>query len=146
MMNHRSEYIGKTALVRYKGGVTGEEAIDDHSTGDPESVSLGVGELPRGIDEAFLDMEIGEQRTVVIPCEFGYGEHDPKGVQAYPRALIRNGTALQKGDAFAWENPVSGKPIPIRVIEASDQVVTIDFNHPFAGKELTYWLELVDIK
>lgn len=146
MMSHRSDYIGKTALVFYKGGATGEEAIDDHSTGEPESISLGVGSLPKGMDNAFLDMEIGEERTVVIPPELGFGQHDPNGVQVYSRTFIRNGMELKKGDVFAWQNPVSGMPIPVRVTEASEELVTIDFNHPFAGRELTYWLKLVDIR
>ncbi len=136
---------GKTVRAYYKGGPTGEQAIDDHSTGRPEELIVGVGQLPKGLDEALLDMEVGEERTVVILPEKGFGPHDPHGVQIYPRAFIDNGDRLKAGDAFPWINPASGCPIPVRVVEADDQLVTIDFNHPFAGKELTYWVKLVSV-
>jgi len=138
--------VGRTALVHYLGGITSEEPFDDHRDGEPEEIVLGVGEIPQGMDEALIDMEIGEERTVIIPCDRGFGQHDPTGVQTYARTFIENGTRLELGDVFAWTNPASGLPIPVKVIKADEQLVTIDFNHPLAGKELTYWLKLVDIK
>lgn len=135
--------IGKVALVHYCGGASGENPVDDCSTGEPERVVLGVGELPRGMDEAFLDMEVGETRTVVIPCERGFGEHDPNGVQTYSRTFAEGFENLRVGDVVFWTNPVSGRRIPVRVVEADDRMVTLDYNHPLAGKELTYQLELV---
>lgn len=141
----REERIGRVVKALYKGGPTGEEPLDDHSAGEPEELVVGVGQLPRGIDEALLDMEAGEERTIIIPCEKGFGPYDPQGVQTYPRAAIEGGEKLQLGDVFPWTNPASGQPIPVRVVKADDQLVTIDFNHPFAGKELTYWLRLVSV-
>lgn len=135
--------IGRVALVHYKGGAAGGEAFDDHFSGDPERIVLGVGEIPKGMDDAFLEMGIGEERTVRIPCSLGFGEHDPEGVKTYTRTFIRNGDALKQGDVFAWTNPVSGMPIPVRVVRADKSTVTIDFNHPLAGKELEYKLQLV---
>lgn len=141
-----SDRRGKIALVQYKGGVTGEEPFDDKSTGEPMQVVLGVGDFPPGMDEAFLDMEIGEERTVVLPPDQAYGEHDSDGVQTYTRTFAEGFENLQVGDVITWTNPQSGRKIPVRVIKADDQLVTLDFNHPLAGKELTYWLKLVDIK
>ena len=143
-MRHE-ERIGRIARVYYKGGATGEEPIDDHSQGDPEEVVLGVGELPKGIDDAFMSMDVGEKRTIVIAKELGFGDHDPKGVQTYPRVYADAFANVQVGDYVAWRNPVSGSAIPVLVIEADEQLITVDFNHPFAGKELTYWVHLVDI-
>ncbi len=138
--------VGRTALVHYLGGVTGEEPFDDHRDGDPQEIVLGIGEIPKGMDDALIDMEIGEERTVVIPCDLGFGQHDPEGIQTYSRTFIKNGERLEQGDTFAWTNPASGLQIPVEVIKADEQLVTIDFNHPLAGKELTYWLKLVDVK
>ena len=52
------------------------------------------------------------------------------------------GSELEEGDVFQWKNPASGLPIPVRVIEAREHAVLVDFNHPFAGKTLEYWLKL----
>lgn len=136
---------GRRAFVRYKGGVSGESPVDDRSMGDPVEVVLGAGNLPRGLDRAFSDMEVGEIRSVVVPPEDGFGLHDPRGVSAYPRVFIDGGSRLRKGDVFAWTNPVSGMAVPVKCVDADETSVVIDFNHPFAGKELTYRLELVSL-
>lgn len=137
--------IGRKAQVFYKGGISGEEPIDNHSHGNPVELVLGVGDVPPGLDRAFLEMSVGEERTVVIPPSLGYGEHDKAGVQIYPRTLSPAFEKIHTGDVVAWTNPASGKAIPVRVVNADAQLITLDFNHPFAGKELTYWLRLESI-
>ncbi len=144
-MAMHKEYLGKTALVRWKGGELGGEIIDDCSTGEPERIDLGAGQVPRGIEEAIYDMEIGEQRNVVIPPEKAYGAHDPAGVVTYLRSFLADGDELHTGDLVAWEHPVSHETVPVRVVAETDYELTIDFNHILAGKSLAYWLELVDV-
>ncbi len=138
--------IGMKARVFYKGGITGEEPLDDCSQGVPIELVLGVGDIPPGLDRAFLEMNVGEERTVVIPPSLGYGEHDKDGVQIYPRTLSPAFEGVGVGDIVSWTNPVSGRAIPVRVVDADAQLVTLDFNHPFAGKELTYWLRLESVE
>jgi len=144
-MAMHKEYLGKTALVRWKGGELGGEVFDDCSTGEPERIDLGAGQVPRGIEEAIYDMEIGEQRDVVIPPEKAYGAHDPAGVVKYLRSFLVDGDELHVGDLVAWEHPVSHETVPVRVVAETDYELTIDFNHMLAGKSLAYWIELVDV-
>lgn len=144
-MTMHKEYLGKTALVHWKGGAAGEDIVDDCSTGEPERIDLGAGQVPRGLEEAIYDMEIGEQRDVIIPPDKAYGDHDPAGVVKYLRSFLADGFDLHVGDLVAWEHPVSHQMVPVCVVEENDYEVVIDFNHPFAGKELAYWIELVDI-
>lgn len=146
-MRH-SEYNGKTALVYYRGRVVGGDPIEDHSPAaqeEPERILLGSGEVPRGVSEVLYDLEVGEERTVVIPAEKAYGAHDPVGVQRYPRSFIDGGDRLAAGDVFAWTHPASGRLVPVRCIDATDDTVVIDFNHLLAGKDLEYWFKLVDV-
>jgi|GEM_PF-972034 len=143
-MKHR-EYHGKTALVRYRGGAVGEEIIEDLSQGDPVKVRLGAGDVPKGVDAILYDMDIGEQRTAIILAKDAYGEHDPEGVQHYPRHFVNTKERLEVGSVIGWQHPVSGVVVPVVVIEATQNTVTIDFNHLLAGKDLEYWFELVDI-
>lgn len=137
--NHR---FGMCAYVRYRGGVAGEPAIDDCSQGDPVKIILGAGSVVPGIEDALSEMTPGEERVVRVPPEEAYGAHDPDGVQTYPRMMFSFGSELEEGDVFQWKNPASGLPIPVRVIEAREHAVLVDFNHPFAGKTLEYWLKL----
>lgn len=146
-MRHK-EYHGKTALVYYRGGAAGEEVVDDHSPAvqsEPERILLGSGEVPLGVSEVLYDMEIGEERSVVIPCEKAYGRHDPEGVQRYARMFVPGGDRLRAGIVFAWRHPVSGKDVPVRCVEATEDTVVVDFNHLLAGKDLEYWFKLVDV-
>ena len=139
------EYSGRTALVRYRGGVVGEDPFDDCSTGEPERIIIGAGEVPRGIEEALYGMEIGEQRTVIVPCAKAYGEHDPEGVVRYLRSFLADGAELHVGDLVTWLHPVSQRVVPVRIVEETEDTLTVDFNHLLAGKDLEYWLELVDV-
>lgn len=134
--------FGKCAYVRYKGGVLGEEPFDDRSQGAPVKIILGAGSVIPGIEDVLSEMAEGEERTVVIPPEEAYGTHDPDGVQTYPRTMFSFGVQLEVGDAFRWTNPASGMSIPVRVIDATCDAVTVDFNHPLAEKTLEYWLRV----
>ena len=139
------EYRGCTALVRFRGGARGEEVVEDRTGSEPERILLGSGEVPRGVSEALYDMDIGEARTVVIPCERAYGRHDPDGVQRYPRSFVARGEILKVGDVLSWRHPVTGRNVPVRCIAATQDTVELDFNHPLAGKDLEYWFQLVDV-
>lgn len=137
--------FGQCAYVHYRGGIKGEEPIDDRSIGDPVRIVLGAGAVIPAIEDALSEMEIGEERTMVIAPEDAYGKHDPEGVQVYPRTMFAFGNELKEGDVFQWTNPASGMPIPVKVIEAHQDVVKVDFNHPFADKTLEYWIRLEDL-
>ena len=146
-MRH-GEYNGKTALVFYRGGVAGGEVFDDRSPevqAEPERILLGSSEVPRGVSEVLYDMEVGEERTAVIPADAAYGRHDPAGVQRYPRSFVDGGGRLTAGVVFSWTHPVSGARVPVRCVEATADTVAIDFNHLLAGKDLEYWFKLVDV-
>lgn len=135
---------GKTARVRYRGGVQGQ-APEDVCWDEPTDIRMGVGAVIRGIDEALYDMKLGERRTVVIEPEKAYGAHDPNGVQRFLRRDFPNGDEIYEGFTGSWLNPISQQRIPAICTMATEDFVQIDFNHPFAGKTLEYELELVDI-
>lgn len=139
--------IGKVAYIRYKGGIKGDDTlVDDRSTGDPLAVRLGTGRIPKGVEEAVCEMEVGEQRTVVVPSELGYGVYVERDAQWYPRAMLDHGYDLHVGGALVWTHPESHAQRPAFVTEETADTVKLDFNHPFAGKDLEYWVELVDLR
>ena len=143
-MKNNSQF-GKCAYVHYKGGVKGEEPFDDRSQGEPVKIVLGAGQVCPGIEDVLSEMQPGEERTVTVTPDQAYGRRDPDGVQTYPRSFIPFGHDLSIGDVFGWTNPASGQQIPVRVIEATQDAVTVDFNHPLAEKTLEYWLRIESI-
>lgn len=144
-MRSNLERVGKMAIVRYAGGVQGEEALD--TTGDDvRRIEFGAGQVPIGMENALFEMEIGERATIVIPPAEGFGEHDPKGVVVVQRENLPNGSKLEVGSVLGWRSPVTGARMPAYVVEATPDYVKLDHNHPFAGKVLQYEVELVGIE
>lgn len=135
--------IGRTAYIRYRGGAQGGDLIDDRANGDPLPVIIGNGRVPPGVEEALCDMEVGEIRSVEVPSEKGYGSYNANAVQWYPRSILKQGYDLKRGSVVVWNNPEDHVKRPGRVVEETKDAVKIDLNHPFAGKNLEYRLELV---
>ena len=84
--------------------------------------------------------------SVPTPARTAKGR-EPMRVQHCPSKAMTYGPVeeLAKGDVFAWTNPASRQQIPVRVLEAYDDVVKVDFNHPLAEKTLQYWIKVESI-
>ena len=106
---------------------------------------IGDHRIPKGIEDALFDMKIGEKRNLVIPSELGYGVYDDKAAQWYLRTALEDGYSLERGSILVWTNPENQSQRPARVTDVTKDGVKIDMNHPFAGKTLEYWVELVDL-
>ena len=138
--------MGRMAAIRYKGGISGQDIIDDRSQGEPLQIILGEGMVPRGIEEALFQMEVGETRTIVIPPEKGYGDYAEQLVSWYPRMVVPHGTELHVGQGVTWQNPSDF--INKRygwIVEETEDNLRIDFNHPLAGETLEYTVEFVSL-
>ncbi|MBQ3302870.1 MAG: FKBP-type peptidyl-prolyl cis-trans isomerase [Eggerthellaceae bacterium] len=141
-MKHQDR-SGKMALVCWKGGAIGEEPIEDCLDGEPKRIMVGAGQVPPGIDEILFAMDVGATESFIIPAMKAYGAHDPDGVQTYPRWYVPGGYEAHAGDMGTWVHPESGMYVPIRCIAATEDTITIDFNHPLAGKDLEYRIHLL---
>ena len=137
--------VGKVAYIRYEGGILGERHVDKHLD-EPLAVRIGVGRVVKGIDDALRTMEVGESATLIIPPEEGYGDADPKQVKWYPRSIIPHGYEIKKDTMIMWESADGLAKRPAMVVDATEDTVKIDMNHPYAGKTLEYWVELVDLQ
>lgn len=142
----KSEKIGRTAFILYRGGIAGEHVLDDRSFGEPLKVILGENAVPKGIEAAVFDMDIGECRDIVIEPDEGFGYPSPDGIQWYPKTMIKNGETLALGDTIACADKYRiGETLPGLVVAKTADMLQINVNHPFAGKTLAYWINLVDL-
>ena len=135
---------GDTVRVHYTGRLDDGRVFASSRAQGPLELKVGEGTLLPSVEETLTRMEPGEERTVTIPAERAYGPHEPELVLAVDRTEfpediepeVGQELQVQQGDAV----------LVMRVAEVSDEEVTIDANHPLAGQNLTFDLELVEIR
>jgi FKBP-type peptidyl-prolyl cis-trans isomerase 2 len=135
---------GDTVKVHYTGTLADGSEFDSSRGHEPLEFMLGQGNMIAGFENAVLGMALGEQKTITIPCEQAYGERNPQMTQSVPRSAIPDDIQLAKGAVLHAQNP-EGQTIRFTVAAFDDEQVTVDGNHPLAGQDLIFDLELVAI-
>lgn len=136
---------GDTVHVHYRGTLDDGSEFDSSAGGEPISFTLGSGEVIPGFEQAIEGMSSGEKKTQHIPAEEAYGEHRDELVFKVGRDQIPPGSDVEVGDMLRVGFP-DGTSAAVQVLEIDDESVTLDANHPLAGKALTFELELVSIE
>jgi peptidylprolyl isomerase len=135
---------GDTVRVHYTGTLTDGQTFDSSEGRDPLEFVVGSGQIIPGLDAAMEGMAVGEKKTVEVPADQAYGHPDPNAQQAVPRAEIPEDIPLDLGTQLQVQTP-QGQVMPVTVVEVTEEQVVLDANHPLAGKDLTFAIELVDI-
>lgn len=135
---------GDTVAIHYTGTLADGSQFDSSEGRDPLRFTLGSGQIIAGLDAAITGMSQGEKKSVTIAAAEAYGDHRPEAVQAVPRAQIPAEIHLEVGGGLQVQTP-DGQTIPVTVTSVTDEEVTLDANHPLAGKDLTFAVELVEI-
>jgi FKBP-type peptidyl-prolyl cis-trans isomerase 2 len=135
---------GDTVKVHYTGTLDDGTQFDSSAGREPLAFILGSGQVIGGFDAAVAGMSVGDVKTVTIPAADAYGAHDPQRVQQVPRAAIPPEIELHPGLMLSAQGP-NGQALSFKVTAFDDEQVTVDGNHPLAGQDLTFALELVEI-
>jgi peptidylprolyl isomerase len=142
---HMSEAkAGDTVRIHYTGTLSDGSTFDSSAGRDPLEFTLGSGQVIPGFDKAVDGMTVGDQKTVEIPADDAYGQRDPNGMQSFPRDKVPDDIPLDIGTRLQLSTP-SGQPVMVTVSEVTDTEVILDANHPLAGQDLTFEIELVEI-
>jgi len=135
---------GDTVRIHYTGTLIDGTVFDSSEGRDPLEFTVGSGQVIEGMDEEMPGMEVGNKKTIKIPCVKAYGPINPAARQAIPREGIPEDIPLELGSQLQMQTP-DGQALPVTVVEVDEATVTLDANHPLAGKDLTFELELVSI-
>ncbi|ETA53288.1 FKBP-type peptidyl-prolyl cis-trans isomerase [Ponticoccus alexandrii] len=135
---------GDTVRIHYTGTLTDGSTFDSSAGRDPLEFTVGSGQIIPGLDKAMPGMEVGEKKQVTVPADEAYGQPNPQAQQAVPRAEIPDHIPLDLGTQLQVQTP-DGQAMQVTVVQVTDQEVTLDANHPLAGKDLTFDIELVEI-
>jgi FKBP-type peptidyl-prolyl cis-trans isomerase 2 len=135
---------GDTVKVHYSGRLTDGTTFDSSSGRDPLEFKVGNGDVIKGFDEGVSGMSVGEKKTVHIPADEAYGQKDDSRIVEFPRANFPQDLEPEVGMQLNMTNG-TGQVIPVMIIEVGPESVTLDANHPLAGQDLIFDIELVDI-
>lgn len=135
---------GDTVRVHYTGTLEDGTQFDSSRGSEPLEFAMGRGQLISGFENAVADLAPGESCTVTLAPGDAYGEVNPAMVQDVPRHMMPEGVDLQPGMVLQGRAD-DGRVDNFVVVSLNDDSVTLDGNHPLAGKSLTFDIELVEI-
>ena len=135
---------GNTVKVHYTGTLSDGTAFDSSRGSDPLEVTLGSGSVIAGFEQALMGMSVGESKTVTIGAAEAYGEHHADRVHEVEREKMPDDIDLRVGVILEAVG-AGGVPLPVQIAGLTETMVMLDFNHPLAGQDLTFELELVEI-
>lgn len=122
----------------------GTEAVSTFG-GEPEQVTLGEGSLSEGLEAAIIGLKQGERKTLELPAEQAFGLWNEDKLQSMSRSDFAPDLVLEPGIAIAFTTP-SGEEVPGTIVEVGDDWVNVDFNHPLAGADILFAVEILDIQ
>ncbi len=127
----------KVISIEYELKEKGKDEVLDSNVGQaPLSFVSGKGQIIPGLEDKLVQMNAGDEATITVPAAEAYGEYNPEAIQTLPREQFA-GIDLQKGMALYGQSE-DGQSVQVIVRDFNDQEVTIDFNHPLAGKDLEF--------
>lgn len=121
---------------------TGE--VIDSSAGNPLTFLVGAGQIIPGLEDRMIGMNQGDKKTIEVPAEEAYGPVDPNLIQKAPREYFQ-GVELESGMPLQAQTP-EGHIITMTVVDFDENTVTVDLNHPLAGRDLVFDIEVVHIR
>ena len=135
---------GNTVKVHYTGKLTNGEQFDSSEGKEPLEFKIGAGMVVPGFDKAVLGMEIGETKTVTIPCKEAYGERTDDMTVDIPRKEFPADFTANVGEQLLITLG-DGNQIPVTITKIDDEIVRLDANHKLAGEDLVFTITLVEI-
>lgn len=135
---------GDTVKVHYTGTLQDGSVFDSSRSREPLEFQIGSGSLIPGFEKAVLGLSIGESTKVDIPSGEAYGEVRDEMIISVERDKLPADIDPQVGMQLQVQQP-NGQAMPVVISEVNDTHITIDANHPLAGRDLTFEIELVEV-
>jgi peptidylprolyl isomerase len=135
---------GKYVVIDYKGAFENGEVFDTSVGARPLEFQSGLGMMIPGIEKAVVDMNVGDEKNVVILPADGYGDYDKTLMHEFPIGEIRESFEPEVGMRVMVEMG-NGRSIPAEISSITEDKVVFDMNHPLAGKTLHFWVKVLEI-
>jgi len=137
---------GKKVKLEYTGTFDDGTVFDaSEKHGKPLEFESGAGQIIKGLDSQVMGMKVNEEKQVRIEAKDAYGDVNPKLVQTIPRDKLPADMEVKEGLMLMLSNP-EGHQFPATVKKVTDTEVTLDMNHPLAGKDLNFKVKVISIE
>lgn len=134
-----------TVKVHYTGKLSNGEVFDSSVDREPLEFTLGQGQIIPGFEKGLLDMEVNDKKTLEIPAAEAYGERREDLMQEVSKDQLPGDIKPEVGMGLVSKTP-QGQEMRLTIAEVKDDSIIVDANHPLAGKDLIFDVELVEIK
>ena|SRR5690606_9444693 len=135
---------GDTVKIHYHGRLTNGETFDSSENREPLEFEVGSGMVIPGFDKGVMGMNVGEKKTVNIPVDEAYGPKNEEMIIDFPKDRFPDDMNAEVGMPLTMSDG-SGQNFRVIIKEVKETSVVLDANHPLAGEDLTFDLELVEI-
>lgn len=136
---------GDKVKVHYNGKLRSGETFDSSDGREPLEFTVGGGQVIKGFDQGVMGMQVGDKKTVEIPVEDAYGEKREDMVIEFPKDQFPPDMKPEEGMQLMMNNG-AGQSFPVTIAEVKEDSVVLDANHPLAGQDLIFDIELVEIE
>lgn len=135
---------GDTIKVHYHGKLTDGTTFDSSSGREPLEFEVGSGMVIKGFDDGVTGMKVGDKKTINIPVDDAYGPKQEEMLVEFPLDQFPTDMKPEIGMPLTMTT-AQGQPVQVIIVEVKEEAVLLDANHPLAGEELVFDLELVEI-
>lgn len=134
----------KVVRFHYTVSEVGQPPTESSREGEPLAVLLGTGSLIPGMEKALVGRAAGDRFELTVPCDEAYGPRDEALTQRIPKKYFPDPDHLKAGQTTVLQTRQG--PRPVKVMKVGMSVVDVDLNHPMAGKDLHFDLEVVEVR
>ena len=135
---------GNKIKVEYTGTLDDGTVFDTSEGKKPLEFEVGSGQIIKGFDDAVTGMKKGEEKEIKLKPTEAYGDHNPQLIKKVPRDKLPAGKEPKVGMMLALGTP-DGRKFPAKITEVTDKEVTLDLNHPLAGKTLIFKIKVIEV-
>lgn len=135
---------GQSVKVHYTGKLEDGSVFDSSQGREPLAFTIGEGQMIPGFEKAVMGMAVGEVRETNISCQEAYGERSDDLIVEVPKEQVPNDIQPEVGMQLAINDGNRSRPVVVTAVEP--EKIVLDANHPLAGKDLTFKIELVEVE
>jgi FKBP-type peptidyl-prolyl cis-trans isomerase SlyD len=132
--------INQTVKIMFEVKIDGV-VVDGSRSNKPFEFSFGTGQILAGVEKRIINMKAGEATSFIVPANEAYGEYNFDGIQTLPIEQFEGIKNLEIGMQIQASDE-NDQPIQFIIKEIKETEVTVDFNHPLAGKDLEYKIKI----